>query len=64
MELATLIVGVCGFFGLTLTSMLLFEIRKTRESIEALNEKMAVIISKVEFHETRIDRLENHLIRI
>lgn len=61
MELAALILAVCGFFGVTLTSMLLYEIRRTRESIESLNEKVAVVISKVEMHESRIERIESHV---
>lgn len=64
MELATLVLAICGFFGVTLISMLLYEIRKTRESIESLNEKVAVVISKVELHENRIDRLEGHFLKV
>lgn len=56
-----LVFAVCGFFGVTVMSILLYEIRRTRESIEKLNEKVAIIIGKVELHENRIDRIENHI---
>ncbi len=59
MDLSAIVLGLTGFFGITMTSMLLYEIRRTRESIESLNEKVAVVISKVETHESRIDRLES-----
>jgi len=64
MELAAIVVGLAGFLGVTLMSMLLYEIRKTRESIEVLNSQVAVVISKVELHENRIDRLEGHFLRV
>jgi len=64
MELAAIVVGLAGFLGVTLMSMLLYEIRKTRESIEVLNSQVAVVISKVELQENRIDRLEGHFLRV
>lgn len=56
-----IVLAVCGFLGVTITSMLLYEIRKTRESIDRLNEKVGVIIGKVEVHSDRLDRIENHI---
>ena len=56
-----IVLAVCGFFGVTTMSMLLYEIRRTRESIERLNDKVAIVIGKVELHESRIERIENHV---
>lgn len=64
MELAALVLSLAGFLGVTLTAILTYEIRKTRESIELLNMQVAVVISKVELHENRIDRLEGHFLRV
>ena len=64
MELAAIVFSVAGFLGVTLTAILTYEIRKTRESIELLNSQVAVVISKVELHENRIDRHEGHILKI
>lgn len=39
---------------------LVYEIRRTRESIEQLNIKMAVIIRDIDDHGHRIEKLEDH----
>jgi len=39
---------------------LVYEIRRTRESVEQLNIKIAVVIRDIDDHGHRIERLEDH----
>jgi hypothetical protein len=39
---------------------LVYEIRRTRESVEQLNIKIAVVIRDIDDHGHRIEKLEDH----
>lgn len=47
--------SVTGFLG-----WLVYELRQLRVSIEKLNIDVAVVIRTLEYHEERLDRLEEH----
>lgn|GEM_PF-2093489 len=47
-----------SFFACGIAAFVVYELRLLRESVERLNEKMAVVISDLGQHERRIEKLE------
>jgi len=53
-----LLLGICGFLLTGIAAWFVLEFREMRKSVEFLNIQIANIISKIETHEQRIERLE------
>lgn len=61
MDVASIILAICGFLATLLIAILISEIKALRKSVEVLNERVAVVIAKTENHDSRLDRLESHI---
>jgi len=56
-----LLLATCGFLLTAIAGWFVLEFREMRKSVEELNIKIASIITKIETHEVRIERIEGHL---
>ncbi len=57
-QLLLMMLGALGVVMTAVGSWIALCIQRLTDSIGALNEKMAVVVNKVDTHETRIVRLE------
>ena len=60
MEWATVAQAAFGFMALAIAGWVARSIDKMRASVEELNIKMAVVISRTDNHEQRLTRLEDN----
>jgi hypothetical protein len=58
--LAEIVLGGIGSMLLLLLKIAVDELKAMRVSVVELNEKVAVVISRLDSHENRITRLEDH----
>ena len=61
MELEQIKDAILALMVPALFAWLISEIKKTRESIQELNLKIAVVIQQVDFHEKRIENIEKKI---
>lgn len=60
MEWQTVAQGLFGFMALAIAGWIAKSIDAMKNDLSQLNCKIAVIIERVETHEKRIDKLEEH----
>jgi len=56
-----LLLSVCGFLLTGISAWFVLEFREMRKSVESLNLQITHIISKIETHEVRIERIEEKI---
>ena len=59
-DLFQLVLCLLGLAATGLGAMAIWILQDLLTSVKSLNEKMATICARVDGHEHRIDRLENH----
>lgn len=59
-----IILGAFGSALLIIFNRISHDIGRLTTSVESLNSKMATVVTKVDSHEKRLDRLEKHNSRV